>query len=116
MSQWDSCKGGGGVCFLSMVKRRTLINILEAKAGAGDTERGRKGGRGAEQDSPVFLSSLVSDCTDSGHRTAAAAALLRILGSPMSGSLKIMCAINKQTEAITGRERRGEERVWIRSG
>lgn len=69
-------------------------------------ERGRKGGRGAEQDSPVFLSSLVSDCTDSGHHTAAAAALLRILGSPMSGSLKIMCAINKQTEAITGRERR----------
>lgn len=68
-----------------------------------------KEGGGAEQDSPVFLSSLVSDCMDSGHHTAAAAAaVLRILGSPMSGSLKIMCAINKQTEAITGRQRRGE--------
>lgn len=61
----------------------------------------------------MFLSSLVSDCTDAGHHTAAAAAAaaaasLRILGSPTSGSLKITCAINKQTEAITGRQRRGE--------
>lgn len=79
-------------------------------------ERGRAGG-GTEQDSPVFLSSLVSDCTDAGDHIAAAAAAaaaataaasLRILGSPVSGSLKITCAINKQTEAITGRQRRGE--------
>lgn len=35
------------------------------------------------------------------------AASLRVLGSSTSGSLKIARANNKQTEAITGRERRG---------
>ena len=84
---------------LSPVQRQTLINILQAEAEAWDT------GREREQDSPVFLSSWVSDCADAGHHTAAAS--LRILGSATSGSLKITCAINKQTEAITGRQRRG---------
>lgn len=52
---------------------------------------------------------LVSDCMDTGHHiTAAAAPSLRILGNPMPGSLKITFAINKQTEAITGRQRREE--------
>jgi len=37
-----------------------------------------------------------------------AAAPLQILGNRTSGSLKITRAINKQTEAITGRQRRGE--------
>lgn len=59
-----------------------------------------------EQDSPMFLSSLVSDCMDSGHHAAAVS--LRVLGSLVPGSLKITCSINKQTEAITGRQRRGE--------
>lgn len=35
-------------------------------------QREKEGG-GAEQDSPAFLSSLVSDCTDAGHLNAAAA-------------------------------------------
>ena len=79
LSRRDSSEGGvggGGVRCLSTVQRRTLINILEAKAEAWDTQRDRerKGGGGAEQDSPAFLSSLVSDCTDAGHLNAAAAA------------------------------------------
>lgn len=70
--------------------------------------RGWGGEMESEQDSPVFLSSLVSDCMSAGrHSAAAAAAPPRILGSPTSGSLKITRAINKQTEAITGRQRGG---------
>lgn len=61
------------------------------------------------QEVHLFLSSWVPDCRDAvNHIVAAAAALLQTLGMPTSGSLKITCAHNKQTEAITGRWRRGE--------
>lgn len=96
--------GGGGRC-QSPVQRQTPINILETE---------RKGG--AVQDSPEFLSSLVSAAQTLAAAAAGAiaAASLWILGSLWSGSLKITLAINKQTEAITGSQR--EEKDWIRSG
>lgn len=98
--------GGGGVRCLSTVQRRTLINILEAKAEAwdtqGDRERKREGGqnRTPQRSCQVWCLTVRTPATSTPP--------LRILGSPMSGSLKITRAINKQTEAITGRQRRGE--------
>lgn len=81
-----------------LFKDATWLTFSSQKAEAWDTEREKRGGG-------MFLSSWVPDCKDAGHRTAAAS--LWILGSPASGSLKIRRVINKQTEAITGRKRRG---------
>lgn len=64
----------------------------------------------------MLLSSWDSDCKDAGRHTSSAspAASLQILGSPTSGSLMITCANKKQTEAITGRQRRGEGLASVR--
>ena len=103
MSRQDPSKGGGFAVYLQF-KDGPWLKFCRQKQ-RHETHRDRERGGG---DSLEFLSSLVSACTDAGHHTAAAAAAsLWILGSPWSGSLKITYAINKQTEAITGRQRRG---------
>lgn len=59
---------GGGCRFGSTVQRWTLINILGGKG----TEGQKEGGEGVTENRTPFCSCqvLVSDCTNTGHRTA----------------------------------------------
>ena len=65
--------GGFAVC-LRFKDGPWLIFLRQKQRHETHRETERERGGGAEQDSPAFLSSLVSDCTDAGHLNAAAAA------------------------------------------
>ena len=109
LSRRDSSEGGGGFAVCLRFKDGPWLIFLRQKQ-RHETERGGcvcvcvcvwgVQNRTPQRSCQVWCLTVRTPATSTPP--------LRILGSPTSGSLKITRAINKQTEAITGRQRRGE--------